>query len=164
MFYIGVMTDLRQRFETLRDAQSVATDDLDQLWADLRPVTVAEILGPWRGGDFSTGHVISTVLEKSRWHGKRFDSALEAKPLICRDDDGELYSNTDAAGGGEASLWEVEFRGETTATMVYDKLPVFDHFKAVDEYATTLMGIMNGKLASAFGIDDLYYFWLERDR
>jgi hypothetical protein len=158
------MTDIRQRFDALRDADDVGTDDLDRLWADLRPVGVAEILGPWRGGDFATGHVISTVLERTGWHGKRFDSALDAKPLICRDPDGGLYSNTDAAGGGEASLWEVDFRGEVTATMVYDKLPVFDHFKAVDDAPSTLMGIMNGKLASAFGIEDLYYFWLERDR
>lgn len=156
------MTDVRQRFEALRDAESASPVDLDNLWADLRTVRVAEILGPWRGGDFATGHVISTMLEKSGWHGKRFDAPLEAKPLICRGADGALYSDTAAAGGGEASLWEVGFRGETTATMVYDKLPVFDHFKAVDD--DTLMGIMNGKLASAFGIEDLYYFWLEREQ
>jgi hypothetical protein len=44
---------------------------------------------------------------------------------------------------------------------VYDRMPVFDHFKKVDD--TTLMGIMNGKLEAAFGVSDLYYFWLERD-
>ncbi len=124
---------------------SASTDDLDALWADLAPVTVEEILGAWRGGDFSTGHVASTVLEQVRWHGKTFVSALDAKPLMCRGDDGELYSNLKAGGGGEASLWPVEFRGETTATMVYDRMPVFDHFKKVDD--ATLMGIMNGKLA-----------------
>ncbi len=155
------MTDLRERFETLRDADAATPDELDRLWTDLRPVGVDEILGRWRGGDFATGHVASTVLEKVRWHGKWFDAPLDAKPLICRDDTGELFSNLEAGGGGEASLWEVAFRGESTATMVYDRMPVFDHFKAVDD--TTLMGIMNGKLAAAFGVDDLYYFWLERD-
>ncbi|HWJ81294.1 MAG TPA: DUF4334 domain-containing protein [Nocardioides sp.] len=114
-----------------------------------------------RGGDFATGHVASKVLGKVRWHGKRFDSPLEAVPLVCRDEQGGLYSNQEAAGGGEASLWPVEFRGETTATMVYDRMPVLDHFKKVDD--ATLMGIMNGKLAGTFGIEDLYYFWLERE-
>jgi hypothetical protein len=76
------------------------------------------------------------------------------------DDAGELYSNRKAGGGGEASLWPVGFRGETTASMVYDAMPVVDHFKAVDD--DTLMGIMNGKLEAAFGVADLYYFWLER--
>jgi len=155
------MTELRRRFDDLRAAGRAHPDDLDALWADLEPVTVAEVLGAWRGGDFSIGHVASTVLEKVRWHGKTFSSALDAQPLICRGDDGELYSNLAAGGGGEASLWEVAFRGETTATMVYDRMPVFDHFKKVDD--ATLMGIMNGKLESAFGVADLYYFWLERD-
>lgn len=155
------MTDIKQRFDELRAAEPADPGDLDALWADLTPVTVEEILGPWRGGDFSTGHILSTVLEKVNWHGKRFDGPLDAKPLICRGADGELYSNLAAGGGGEASLWPVEFRGETTATMVYDAMPVFDHFKRVD--ADTLMGIMNGKLESAFGVTELAYFWLERD-
>lgn len=155
------MTDIRTRFDALRAAGHADPADLDALWADLETVAVEEMLGAWRGGDFATGHVASTVLEKVRWHGKRFDSPLEAVPLVCRGEDGELHSNLAAGGGGEASLWPVGFRGEVTATMVYDKLPVFDHFKKVD--ADTVMGIMNGKLATTFGIDDLYYFWLERD-
>ena len=99
----------------------------------------------------------------AKWHGKRFESLERALPLICRGSDGELYSNTEAAGGGEASLWEaIGFRDEVTATMVYDRQAVFDHFKAVDE--NTLMGIMNGKLEQTFGVADLYYFWLEREQ
>ena len=159
--YVERVTDVRARFEHLREESSVSPDDLDALWADLDVVSVAEILGAWRGGDFATGHLASTVLEKVRWHGKTFLAPDDAKPLMCRDDAGELYSNLAAGGGGEASLWEVGFRGETTATMVYDKMPVFDHFKKVDD--DTLMGIMNGKLEAAFGVSDLYYFWLERE-
>lgn len=153
--------DIRNRFDTLRVAAPADPADLDALWADLRTVTVEEILGSWRGGDFDTGHLASTVLDQVKWHGKRFDAPLDAKPLMCRGEDGELYSNLAAGGGGEASLWPVGFRGETTASMVYDKMPVVDHFKAVDD--DTLMGIMNGKLESAFGVKDLYYFWLERE-
>ena len=44
---------------------------------------------------------------------------------------------------GEASLWMEEFRGEVTASMVYDGAPVHDHFKKVDD--NTVLGIMNGK-------------------
>ncbi|MAS54351.1 MAG: hypothetical protein CMJ44_06970 [Pimelobacter sp.] len=155
------MTDVTADFRRFRDATHVDPDDLDILWAALTPVTVAEILGDWRGGDFATGHLASTVLEQVGWHGKRFHGPLDAQPLICRDADGALFSHLKAGGGGEASLWPVEFRGESTATMVYDKMPVLDHFKRVDD--TTLMGIMNGKLEAAFGVSDLYYFWLERE-
>lgn len=151
----------RDRFEALRAAPRAQVDDLNALWADLRPTTVAELLGSWRGGDFATGHPASGLLNKIGWHGKRFDTALDGHPLICIDENGERYSNTQAAGGGHSSLWDISFRGELTATMVYDALPVFDHFKAVDD--TTLMGIMNGKLGPLFGSNEAYFFWLERE-
>lgn len=151
----------RERFETLRDAPSPSRAELDALWADLDTLRPEEMLGAWRGGDFATGHPASGLLTKIGWHGKRFDSLLDGHPLVCRGEDGELYSNTQYAAGGYSSLWEVGFRGETTATMVYDAMAVFDHFKQVD--ATTVMGIMNGKLEAAFGVADHYYFWLERE-
>ena len=152
---------LRDRFEALRDADSASPADLDALWTDLAVASVPDLLGSWRGGDFATGHPASALLTGLRWHGKRFDSPSDGHPLICVGDDGELYSNTTAAGGGHASLWEVGFRGEVTATMVYDALPVFDHFKKVDD--DTVVGIMNGKLESVFGTGNHYYFWLERE-
>jgi hypothetical protein len=153
---------LRDRFEALRAAEDASPADLDALWADLAVATVPEMLGSWRGGDFATGHPASALLTGLRWHGKRFDSPLDGHPLICVGDDGRLYSNTQAAGGGRSSLWDIGFRDETTATMVYDALPVLDHFKKVDD--DTVMGIMNGKLEAVFGTTDLYYFWLERER
>ncbi|MDT5368045.1 MAG: hypothetical protein QOC62_2476 [Mycobacterium sp.] len=57
-----------------------------------------------------------------------------------------------------ASLWMEEFRGEVTATMVYDGQAVHDHFKKIDD--DTVMGIMNGKA----GLDNgrCGYFYLER--
>ena len=152
---------LSTRFDTLASAAAPSHDALDALWFDLAPATIPLLLGSWRGGDFSTGHPASRLLEKIRWHGKRFDGPFEAHPLICRDEHGGLYSNKEAAGGGLASLWEVGFRGETTATMVYDAMAVFDHFKIVDD--DTVMGIMNGKLEPVFGTADPYYFWLERE-
>lgn len=152
---------VRTRFEALRDQETAAPADLDALWSDLRTLRPEAMLGAWRGGDFATGHPAGGLLTKIGWHGKRFDSLLDGHPLICRGEDGELYSNTKYAAGGYSSLWEVGFRGETTATMVYDAMAVFDHFKSVDD--DTVMGIMNGKLQAAFGTDDNYYFWLERD-
>ncbi|MCW2755722.1 MAG: hypothetical protein JWQ32_3133 [Marmoricola sp.] len=152
---------LRTWFDSLRSAETARPAELDGLWADLETLDASEMLGAWRGGDFATGHPASALLDRVGWHGKRFDSLLEGHPLICRNPAGELYSNTAAAGGGHSSLWNVGFRGEVTATMVYDAMAVFDHFKKVDD--DTVMGIMNGKLEAAFGTADPYYFWLERD-
>jgi hypothetical protein len=51
-----------------------------------------------------------------------------------------------------------EFRGEVTATMVYDAVPIHDHFKEVDDSA--VIAITNGKGALDNG--RYMYFYLER--
>lgn len=149
------------RWEALRAAPGlIDPDELDAVWADLEVVEASAILGSWRGFAFPTGHPVERVLAKSRWHGKRFTTPADATPLVCRADDGSLYSDT-TAGKGEASLWHVEFRGEVTATMVYDGMPVLDHFKRVDD--NTLMGIMNGKPDVVLANGRHFYFGLERE-
>lgn len=149
------------RWEALRAAPGlIDPDELDAVWADLEVVEASAILGSWQGFAFPTGHPVERVLAKSRWHGKRFTALADATPLVCRADDGSLYSDT-TAGKGEASLWHVEFRGEVTATMVYDGMPVLDHFKRVDD--NTLMGIMNGKPDVVLANGRHFYFGLERE-
>ena len=155
------MSDVYERWRALRAAPGpLDPDELDAVWADLEVVDASTILGSWRGFAFPTGHPIGTRLAKTRWHGKRFDALDDAKPLICRAEDGSLYSDTES-GKGEASLWQVEFRGKVTATMVYDGMPVLDHFKRVDD--NTLMGIMNGKPGLVLVDGRHFYFGLERD-
>ena len=136
----------------------MAEAELEALWTACAPVRSADILGEWRGSDFATEHPVHAMLATSRWHGKRFVSVQEAHPLICRDATGALFSNEEL-GRGLASLWDVEFRGEVTATMIYDGQPVLDHFKAVD--ADMLLGVMNGKGVRHQGRH--YYFLLERE-
>ncbi|UPW11875.1 DUF4334 domain-containing protein [Gordonia terrae] len=134
-------------------------DELDELWSAFDPVRPEEILGNWKGSEFDTGHPAEGKLAKAGWYGKTFTSLTDVAPLVCRGSDGELFSNVEMAKG-EASLWLVEFRGESTATMVYDGQPIFDHFKKIDD--SSLLGVMNGKGV----VDDSgrhYYFLLDRD-
>ncbi|MFF9786264.1 DUF4334 domain-containing protein [Streptomyces nigrescens] len=150
----------RARIAAVRaSTERVTTDELDLLWTALETVRPEGILGAWKGSAFVTGHHVEEMLEQARWHGKHFQSVSDVQPLICRDETGQLFSNTEL-GGGEASLWMVEFRGESTATMVYDGRPILDHFKRID--AHTLMGVMNGR-----GVLDAdgrhFYFVLERE-
>ncbi|WP_026918186.1 DUF4334 domain-containing protein [Gordonia shandongensis] len=141
------------------DSGEVSTpDELDAVWAPLPTVRVEEMMGPWRGGELPSGHRMDGQLAAVRWHGKTFTSWHDVAPMVCRDENGELYSNTEI-GKGEASCWMVEFRGESTASMVYDGQPVIDHFKRVDD--RTLMGIMNGK--TSLVRDRHFYFYLVRD-
>lgn len=153
----------RVRFDELRATPAPLGDaELDAFWASLTPATLDFMLGSWRGGEFVTGHAANGQLAKGRWHGKRFDGYDDVKPLICLDDAGQKFSNTEWMKG-EASLWLEEFRGEQTATMVYDGVPIHDHFKEIDE--NTAMGIMNGKAAldTRTGAGRHLYFWLERE-
>ncbi len=135
--------------------------ELDAFWALLRPAGIDFMLGEWKGGEFHTGHKANGFMNRLNWFGKTFRSAAEAQPLVCLDADGNKFSNTEAMNG-EASLWLEEFRGEVTATMVYDGRPVHDHFKVVDD--NTVVGIMNGKGAVDLGSGAAryLYFYLQR--
>ncbi|KSZ56681.1 DUF4334 domain-containing protein [Rhodococcus sp. C26F] len=151
-----------QRLEELRArTDRIDPRELDALWEHLAPARIDDLVGyRWKGFSFDTGHRTHTLLGKSRWYGKTFASVSEVQPLVCYGEDGELFSDT-KTGRGEASLWEIVFRGEVTATMVYDGMPVFDHFKKVDD--DTVVGVMNGKGSLVFDDGEHYWFGLERD-
>jgi Domain of unknown function (DUF4334)/GXWXG protein len=152
------MTLARKKFTEFRKRGGhIADTELDDFWATLAPATIDGMIGEWKGGEFVTGHKMNGQLEKAGWFGKTFKSVRDVQPLVCLDADGNKFSNVEL-GKGEASLWLEDFRGEVTATMVYDGQPVHDHFKKIDDDA--VMGIMNGK-----GVLDngrYYYFYLER--
>jgi hypothetical protein len=156
------MSHTREKFTAFkRRSDGIADAELDQFWATLAPATIDGMIGEWKGGEFITGHKMNGQLEKLGWFGKTFKAPDDVQPLVCVDGDGNKFSNV-AAGKGEASLWLEDFRGEATATMVYDGQPVHDHFKRIDDDA--VMGIMNGKGVLDFqdGVGKYYYFYLER--
>ncbi|GGL95452.1 hypothetical protein GCM10010129_44200 [Streptomyces fumigatiscleroticus] len=131
----------RQRFHELREQDSpVDPAELDAIWAALDTVRIKEILGEWNGEVFDTGHRGALVTQAVGWRGKNFHSAQNVKPVVLHGLEG--ISRIEAAPS-DASLWMVEFRSEVTAAMVYDHVPVIDHFKKVDN--DTLMGVMGGK-------------------
>jgi hypothetical protein len=152
----------RKTFAAFKEHTGQIPDaDLDAFWETLSPATIDFMIGEWKGGEFATGHRANGFMERLNWFGKTFHSASDAKPLVCLDADGNKFSNVEAMKG-EASLWLEDFRGEVTASMVYDGAPVHDHFKKVDENA--VMGIMNGKgaLDDSSGSPRHLYFYLER--
>jgi len=55
-----------------------------------------------------------------------------------------------------ARLRMTEYRGQTSATMIYDQLPINDVFRQLDD--NTVLGIMDNKL-----IEDPFFFKLTRD-
>ncbi|MBE3002446.1 DUF4334 domain-containing protein [Nocardiopsis sp. HNM0947] len=147
------------------------------LFDALPPVTVAEMLGPWKGSGLSTGHDWDGLLETFGWHGKLFVDPESAHPLVFEDSKG-LFSVDPAllplgavtrfpqaahvpllgrVGRGSLRLFRtskprarlrmVEYRGVTTGTMCYDALPINDHFRKVGD--NTLLGAMDMRGVSA---------------
>jgi hypothetical protein len=152
------MTKARNAFDELTARDGRLPDaELDAFWATLPTASIDELIGEWKGGAFDTGHAVSRLLAKANWFGKTMTSATDVLPIVCLDEHGEKFNN-EKLSKGAASLWMEEFRGEVTATMVYDGQAIHDHFKKVDD--DTMMGIMNGKA----GVQDgrYGYFYLER--
>ena len=139
---LEVSPGLEARVRGLLARDSVDPDELDELWAALPPASIDDLIGRWEGTPVPTGHGLGRVLDGVHWHGKQMRSANDVSPIVCRQEDGSLVDNVELARGG-ASLWMVAFRDEVTATMVYDGMATFDHFKRAGD--GLLLGVMNGK-------------------
>ncbi|MFT3900811.1 MAG: DUF4334 domain-containing protein [Gordonia sp. (in: high G+C Gram-positive bacteria)] len=156
-----------------------------ELFDSLPPVTVDEMIGRWHGSEVPTGHPMDGLLALSGWYGKEFIDADHVHPLLFGTP-GKFYAvnpklipmrTLNRAGaafprvmppGGRsafralrtrkprARLRTLDFRGATSAAMVYDDIPVIDHFRRLDE--NTVLGAMDQR-----GSEQTYYFLLERD-
>lgn len=143
----------QQQFEHHAAHQGrTALADLDALFDTLPPVAEDFLLGDWVGGVFDTGHPGEQQLPAMRWAGKCFRSRNDVDPIVSLGAEGQRAANPVM---GTASLRCVEYRGVVTATMVYDRHPIFDHFRAVD--ANTVLGVMDRK-----GEAMPLYFYLRR--
>jgi hypothetical protein len=151
------MTAARDTFTELTERTGlIPYEELEQFWSTLSPVDIDFMIGEWKGGELRSGHRGEGFLG-DRWFGTTFHSATDVDPVVCVDEDGNKYSDTEVMHGS-ASLWMEEFRGEVTATMVYDAMPIHDHFKKVDD--KVVIAITNGKGALDGG--RYFFFCLER--
>jgi uncharacterized protein DUF4334/GXWXG protein len=154
----------------------------------LPPMAATGMIGSWRGGGLRTGHPLDGMLEVFGWRGKRFDGPEAVHPLIFGKPGALFSVNPSLAPLGlvlrygrfirypavapiarlalgflrtdkpKARLRMTEFRGVTTATMVYDSLPINDVFRSVD--ADTALGLMDRRGDEAPGY---FYFVLRRE-
>ncbi|WP_067691852.1 DUF4334 domain-containing protein [Nocardia jejuensis] len=143
--------------------------------------------GRWRGAEVDTGHPWAGMLVASGWYGKQFDAADSVQPLLFSTPGGEVFAvdprrvplflagKIPPASLGpvrrslgvigallrtevpRARLRNLDFRGKSSAAMVYDHLPIIDIFRRVD--ADTLLGVMDKR-----GLAEPYFFVLYRER
>lgn len=147
--------------EAIRAEETVSPERVSALWDSLEPARIEDIGGSrWKGTGLDTGHPMFAMLGQMRWWGKDFTDPRKVDPILVTDDSGSVVPDTSATGGGGASLWQVSFRGRPCASMVYDRLPVIDHFAVVDP--DTLLAVMNGRGTVHEG--EHFWFLLERER
>jgi len=134
-----------------------------EIFEKLPVVAPSEMIGDWRGNELPTGHPLDGLLEAYGWWGKRFIDADMVDPLLFEHGDRVVavdparipirlaltlprIARTDAAVGmfraalpllgtrwAKARLRTVEWRGQSSAAMIYDDLPIIDHFRRVDD-------------------------------
>jgi hypothetical protein len=47
----------RKKFTEFKERSGDIPDsELDEFWAELKPASIEEMLGEWKGGEFQTGH------------------------------------------------------------------------------------------------------------
>ncbi|KAI0163795.1 hypothetical protein BJ166DRAFT_592583 [Pestalotiopsis sp. NC0098] len=120
---------------------------------ELKPITTDFLVGSWTGGSFDTGHPVHQQLGGMQWAGKDFRGVDDVDPVMVLKDGARVWESE----FGHARLREVKFRGQVSAAMVYDNLPIIDQFRYVDQ--DTVMGAMDNKILKDAGT---YYFYLNR--
>jgi hypothetical protein len=143
-------SDAQRFFENAIAAseQVFASDELMPYFDQLPPVTIEETIGTWRGGKFDGGKP-----DPIDWWGKQVRSADDALGFLCERDDGTLYSWELL---GRASMADEEFRGVTSAALVYDNGFMTDYFRRVSD------GVMVGYSPIGYGGSKDLFFHLTR--
>jgi hypothetical protein len=132
---VGVESDL---LGIIASKQACPASVLLPMYQQLAPVSVAEMLGTWRGGKFDGGQDPDPI----RWYGKRFVSREEAEPLLCRAEDGSVYAYTKL---GSARLREAAIFGKTSGCLIYDQQPIMDYFRKLTDNVLIGLGDIKGR-------------------
>ncbi len=135
--------------EMIADGQAYTNDQIMPYYDLLDTVDTEFIIGTWKGGKFDGGKMPDPI----NWYGKRFNSANYAEPLLARKPDGTVYSFDK---WGMAMVREVKFRGKVSATLIYDKKPIMDYFRKIDDDTIIGLGETKGNLT--------FFFYLEREK
>lgn len=171
--------------DILQQRRGSPADCLD-LYDSLEAIDQAFMIGRWQGYEITTGHPQDGILEATRWYGKEFEDPETVHPLLHQDGRGRLFrvkprptlvalslklpilkskplqpvsrllTRLLKTKDSQARLRMVEHRGKVSATMIYDHLPINDHFRQIDD--DTVLGLMDFK-----GLGP-YFFVLQRDR
>ncbi|KAH7056906.1 hypothetical protein B0J12DRAFT_774349 [Macrophomina phaseolina] len=135
--------------------------ELRSLFDALAPIQPSELLGDWSGGDFhgygeKATHPLHAMLETYRWAGMLVESFEDAKPVMTWTDEGMRVENE---YWGRAVIRELKMRDVLSACCIFDRWPIFYHFRRVSD--STIMGMTEFKDDAMKQAGD-YYFWIRK--
>ncbi|ADV65736.1 DUF4334 domain-containing protein [Deinococcus maricopensis] len=150
----------------------------------LPPLDTTALRGTWRGAEFPTGHPMDGLLSATGWYGKAFHDDESVHPLLFRGAHAEDIFPIDPARVPfsvrvprhlpyralitaarpllqtpryTARLRMTLYRGRVSATMIYDRQPIHDVFRRVND--RTVLGAMDAR-----GFAAPYFFVLRQER
>ena len=175
-----------EKFQAILQRSPIATTEALLFFDELATVDTEFMLGRWQGAGLHTHHPMDGWLEVAGWYGKEFIDRDRVHPLLFLNRDEQIVkikpilSSLELAlrfpqpknqavkpilrliipilktDKSQARMRMLEHRGKTSATMIYDRLPINDVFRKIDD--NTLLGLMDFK-----GMQQPFFFILHRD-
>ena len=179
------MMNTLEKFQTILQQGKTSTDEALKLFDELDIVDLEFMMGRWKGSGFHTNHPMDGLLELGNWYGKEFVDPDCVHPLLFLDSNNKiikvapnptlmnltlrfpvsknqamkpLFSIINSmlkTEKSQARIRMMEHRQKISATMIYDRLPIHDIFRKVDE--KTVLGLMDFK-----GMKQPFFFLLNR--
>lgn len=132
-----------QLLQMIASGQAYSAEQLMPLFEQLEPVSIEFMLGTWKGGKFDGGSEPDPI----NWYGKRFNSASDVEPLLVHGADGGIATYEAL---GRAQLREIRYAGKVSAALIYDKQPIMDYFRKVNDDLVIGLGDIKGKPTDFF--------------
>lgn len=119
------------------EVNTFATTDIDPLYEKLDALPSEFLIGTWKGGVFQ-----ANAANPQNWYGKRVFDNLTAEAWVTNNPDGSPGANDlIMGGGGLATIRQEEFKGKTSAVLVYATGGVKDYFRKIrGDYSKPALG------------------------
>ncbi|MFH2011722.1 MAG: DUF4334 domain-containing protein [Pseudomonadota bacterium] len=139
----GSKIDMNKFEKIINKSGVLSCKELDELFAELEPITIDEMMGEWRLGYLfteGTGSKFETLLRylPIKLYGKRFLSKNKVQAWVF-----SLFGIKFGFPGATSILETIDYRGKISTSMIYNYIPMIDHFRKVDD--SVIMGIMEIK-------------------
>jgi hypothetical protein len=174
-----------ETIKTVLQQGKTNTDEALKLFDELDTVDLEFMIGRWKGSGLHTNHPMDGLLEATNWYGKEFIDSDCVHPLLFLNNHDRIFKVAPILMGmnlalrfpinknpaikpllnimlsllktekSQARIRMMEHRQKISATMIYDRLPINDIFRKVDD--NTVLGLMDFK-----GIKQPFFFILNR--